>query len=78
MFTLRYSQEARAPSQIFEASERQNEIVHQCIDVAWRGENTHDGALYFYPIFILLLEAKVSGVSVQDMLLRQPFLTPET
>jgi hypothetical protein len=31
----------------------------------WRGENTHPGALNFYPIFIPLYEAKVSGVSVQ-------------
>jgi hypothetical protein len=35
-------------------------------------------ARYFYPIFIPLFEAKVSGVSVQDMLLCLPFLTPET
>ena len=28
----------------------------------WRGENTHPGALNFYPIFIPLYEAKVSGV----------------
>jgi hypothetical protein len=34
----------------------------------WRGENTHHAALNFYPIFIPLFEAKVSGVSVQDML----------
>ncbi len=34
----------------------------------WRGENTHPGALNFYPIFIPLFEAKVSGVSVQNML----------
>jgi hypothetical protein len=45
---------------------------------AWRGENTHPGALNFYPIFIPLFEAKVSGVSVQDMLFCLPFLTPET
>jgi hypothetical protein len=44
----------------------------------WRGENTHPGALNFYPIFIPLFEAKVSGVSVQDMLFCLPFLTPET
>ena len=43
-----------------------------------RGENTHHAALNFYPIFIPLFEAKVSGVSVQDMLLCLPFLTPET
>jgi len=30
--------------------------------VTWRGENTHHGALYFYPIFILIFEGKVSGV----------------
>jgi hypothetical protein len=44
----------------------------------WRGENTHPGALNFYPIFIPLYEAKVSGVSVQDMLFCLPFLTPDT
>ena len=44
----------------------------------WRGENNHHGALNFYPIFIPRFESKVSGVSVQDMLLRQSFLTPET
>jgi hypothetical protein len=32
----------------------------------------------FYPIFIPLFESKVSGVRVQDMRLRLPFLTPET
>jgi len=32
----------------------------------------------FYPIFIPLFESKVSGVSVQDMRLRLPFLTPDT
>ncbi len=31
----------------------------------------------FYPIFIPLFESQVSGVSVQDMRLRLPFLTPE-
>jgi hypothetical protein len=41
-------------------------------------ENSHIGALNFYPIFIPLFERKVSGVSVQDMLLHLPFLTPET
>jgi len=46
--------------------------------LTWRGENTHPGALNFYPIFIPLFEAKVSGVSVQDMLFCLPFLTPET
>ncbi len=45
---------------------------------AWGDENSHIGALNFYPIFIPLFELKVSGVSVQDMLLRLPFLTPET
>jgi len=44
----------------------------------WGDENSHIGALNFYPIFIPLFERKVSGVSVQDMLLRLPFLTPET
>ena len=44
----------------------------------WGGENTHNGALNFYPIFIPLFEGKVSGVSVQDRLLHLPFLTPET
>jgi hypothetical protein len=42
------------------------------------GENPQIGALNFYPIFIPHDECKVSGVSVQDMLLRLPFLTPET
>jgi hypothetical protein len=45
---------------------------------AWRGENTHHAALNFYPIFIPFFEAKVSGVSVQDILLCLPLLTPET
>jgi len=35
------------------------------LDYNWCGENTYHAALNFYPIFI---EAKVSGVSVQDML----------
>jgi len=48
------------------------------LDGAWRGKNTHHAALNFYPIFIPLFEAKISGVSVQDMLLCLPFLTPET
>ncbi|PQP35432.1 hypothetical protein C6A37_02525 [Desulfobacteraceae bacterium SEEP-SAG9] len=48
------------------------------IGQTWRGENTHHGALCFYPIFILFFEGKVSGVSVQDMLLRLPFLKPDT
>ena len=29
----------------------------------WAGENTHNGALNFYTIFIPLFEGKVSGVS---------------
>ena len=45
---------------------------------AWGGENIHNVALNFYPIFMPLYECKVSGVSVQDMLLRLTFLTPET
>jgi hypothetical protein len=44
----------------------------------WGDENSHIGALNFYPSFIPLFERKVSGVSVQDMVLRLPFLTPET
>jgi hypothetical protein len=44
----------------------------------WAGENSNIQALNFYPIFISLDECKVSGVSVQDMLLRLFFLTPET
>jgi hypothetical protein len=48
------------------------------IVLAWRGENNHHGALNLYPIFIPRFEGEVSGVSVQDMLLRQSFLTPET
>jgi hypothetical protein len=31
----------------------------------WGDENSHIGALDFYPIFIPLFERKVSGVSVQ-------------
>jgi len=46
------------------------------MDRNWAGKNTHNRALNFYPIFIPLFEGKVSGVSVQDMLLRLPFLTP--
>jgi hypothetical protein len=38
------------------------------LGTGWHGENTHHAALNFYPIFIPLFEAKVSGVSVQDML----------
>jgi hypothetical protein len=45
---------------------------------AWDDENSHIGALNFYPIFIPFFGRKVSGASVQDMLLRLPFLTPET
>ena len=41
----------------------------------WRGENTHHAALNFYPIFNPFFEAKVSGVSVQDMLLCLPYLS---
>jgi len=52
-------------------------LISTIVD-SWRGENTHPGALNFYPIFIPLLEAKVSGVSVQDMLFCLTFLTPET
>jgi hypothetical protein len=50
----------------------------ECIGSSWAEEDTHNRALNFYPIFIPLLEGKVSGVSVQDMLLRLPSLTPET
>ena len=46
--------------------------------LTWDDENSHIGALNFYPIFIPLFERKVSGVSVQDMLLRLPFMTPDT
>jgi hypothetical protein len=42
--------------------------IAECRGLHWRGENTHHAALNFYPIFIPLFEAKVSGVSVQDML----------
>jgi hypothetical protein len=45
---------------------------------AQHGENYHRGAFSFYPIFILSFENKVSGVSVQNLLLRHSFLTPET
>ena len=42
------------------------------------GKNYHVGTLNFYYIFISLFGRMVSGVSVQDMLLRLPFMTPET
>jgi hypothetical protein len=42
------------------------------------GEYSHIGALNFYPIFIPRFEGKVSGVSVQDILLSLPLLTPDT
>ena len=51
-------------------------LTHQ--PYAGGDENSHIGVFDFYPIFIPLFERKVSGVSVQDMLLRLPFLTPET
>jgi len=38
------------------------------------GESTQNGGLNFFPIF----EGKVSGVSVQDMLLCLPFLNTDT
>ena len=41
-------------------------------------ENFHIEVLNFYPIIIPFDACKVSDVSVQDMLLRLPFLTPET
>jgi hypothetical protein len=44
----------------------------------WGDVISHIGALNFYSIFIPLFGRMVSGVSVQDMLLRLPFLTPET
>jgi hypothetical protein len=50
----------------------------QVLGLIYRGENSHIEALNFSPIFIPLDECKVSGVSVQDMLLCLPFLTPET
>ena len=53
-------------------------MVRSAVVSVWGGENSHIGALNFYPIFIPLFGRKVSGVSVQDMLLRLPFLTPET
>ena len=48
------------------------------MEIIYGGENSHIEALNFSPIFIPPDECKVSGVSVQDMLLRLPFLTPET
>jgi hypothetical protein len=42
------------------------------------GENILIGGLNFYPIIIPFFGCQVSGVSVQDMLLRLFFLTPET
>jgi len=45
------------------------------IGQTWRGENTHHEALYFYPIFILFFEGKVSGVSVQPR--RRPEKRPD-
>jgi hypothetical protein len=44
----------------------------------WGDENSHIWALNFYPTFIPLFGHMVSGVSVQDMLLRLPFLKPDT
>jgi hypothetical protein len=41
-------------------------------------KNIHNEALDFYLLFIPLFECKVSGVSVQDMLLSIAFLSPET
>jgi hypothetical protein len=46
--------------------------------VIYGGKNSHIEALNFSPNFILADECKVSRVSVQDMLLHLPFLTPET
>jgi hypothetical protein len=46
--------------------------------LVYDGGNSHIGLLNFCPIFIPLFECQVSGVSVQDMLLALPFLTPET
>jgi len=40
-------------------------LHYSIVGPIWRGENTHPGAHNFYPIFIPLFEAKVSGVSVQ-------------
>ena len=47
---------------------------------AWGGKNSHIEALNLYPILIPFLGRKVSGVSVQDMLLPLPlpFLKPDT
>jgi hypothetical protein len=42
------------------------------------GENILIGGLNFYPIIIPFFGCQVSGVSVQDMLLRLFFLTSET
>jgi hypothetical protein len=44
----------------------------------WGDENSHIEALNFYLIFIPFLGRQVSGVGVQDRLLRLTFLTPET
>jgi hypothetical protein len=47
----------------------------------WCDENSHIEAFNFYPIFIPLFERKVfrrRRISVQGILLRLPFLTPET
>jgi hypothetical protein len=46
--------------------------------LCWGEEKTHIWVFNFYPIFIPIFKRKVSGVSVQDMQLRLPFLTPET
>ena len=48
------------------------------MDLSWAGENIHNGTPNFYPIFVLFFAGKVSGVGVQDLLLRLPFPTPET
>jgi hypothetical protein len=53
-------------------------MVTSALVNVWGDENSHIGALNFYPIFIPLFGRRVSGVSVHNMLLRLPFLTPET
>jgi hypothetical protein len=45
---------------------------------AWGDESSHFVVFNFYPIFMPPFNRKVSGVSVQDMLLRLPFLKPDT
>jgi hypothetical protein len=60
------------PRKLFSPSLGQNPSFQ--LGQSWGDGNSHIGALNFYPIFMPLFERKVSGVSVQNTLLRLPFL----